>query len=172
MKNIIENGIDIAAKLMLMDAITAPKGVGRDDIIVKIVKNSKDIEKILNKAKQLSDETKFSFYQRDAANCRRSSHIILIGYKIFYHGFDCKFCGFQNCQECEKNGGMCAISITDAGIAIGSLVKLASILGIDNRVMLSIGQAAKEIGFFKEKIGGAYGIPFSVSTKNPFFDRK
>jgi len=172
MKNIIEDGIDIATKLMLMDAVTAPKALGRDDIVVKIAKNSKDIEKILDRAKELSYETKFSFYQRDAANCRQSSHIVLIGYKMFYHGLDCKFCGFQSCKECEKNGGICAISITDAGIAIGSLVKLASVLGIDNRVMLSIGQAAKEVGFFTEKVGGAYGIPFSVSTKNPFFDRK
>lgn len=168
----IEEGLDIISKILLIDATTAPKGVGRDDIVIDIVKDKENRQKILKQAKTISQRSGFTFYERDAINCENISHIILIGYKMFYHGFDCGFCGFNTCRECEKRGCMCAISITDAGIAMGSLVKLSSVFGVDNRIMLSIGQAAKEIDFFKEKVGGAYGIPLSATTKNPFFDRK
>ncbi len=169
---ILKEGLDIVSKLLLMDAITAPKSIGRNDIVVDIINDNKYKEPILDKAKEIAKRSGFGFYERDAFNCENISHIIVTGYKVFYHRFNCGFCGFESCDECENKGGMCAISITDSGIAIGSLVKLSSLFGVDNRVMLSIGQATKEVGFFKEKVGGAYGIPLSVTTKNPFFDRK
>ncbi len=172
MKELIREGLDIVSYLLVIDAITAPKGVGRDDIVVEVVKNEEEKKRILEQSKLIAKRSGFGFYERDARNCEPVTHIILVGYKLFYHGFDCGFCGFESCKECEKKGGMCAISVTDAGIAIGSLVKLSSTFGVDNRIMLSIGQAAKEIGYFKEKVGGAYGIPLSATTKNPFFDRK
>ncbi len=168
----VDEALDIVSKILVMNSITAPKGVGRDDIVIELVKDDKIKEKILLKSKEIAKRSGFSFYERDAINCENISHIIFIGYKMFYHGFDCGFCGFKTCVECEEKGGMCAISVTDAGIAIGSLVKLSAIFGVDNRIMLSIGQAAKETGFFEEKVGGAYGIPLSATTKNPFFDRK
>ncbi len=172
MNETIREGLDIVSKLLLIDAVTAPKGVGRDDIVIEIVTNEEDKMRILEQSKKIAKRSGFSFYERDAKNCEPITHIILIGYKAFYHKFDCGFCGFKTCKECEEKGGFCAISITDVGIAIGSLVKLSSILGVDNRIMLSIGQAAKEIGYFTERVGGAYGIPLSATTKNPFFDRK
>ncbi len=170
--NLLKEGVDIVSKILLVDAKTAPKSIGRDDIVIEIVDNEKDRKPILSKAKEIAKRTGFSFYERDSVNCEKIEHIILIGYKLFYHRFDCGFCGFGTCDECEKKGGVCAISVTDSGIAIGSMVKLSSVFGVDNRVMLSIGQAAKESGFFKEKVGGAFGIPLSATTKNPFFDRK
>lgn len=172
MNNIINEGLEIVSKILAVDAKTAPKGVGRDDIVIELVKGGENRRKILEKSKEIAKRSGFTFYERDAVNCENINNIILVGYKVFYHGFNCGFCGFETCSECEKKGGMCAISITDAGIAMGSLVKLSSIFGVDNRIMLSIGQAAKEAGFFKQKIGGAYGIPLSATTKNPFFDRK
>ncbi len=170
--DLLLEGVDIVSKILLVNAKTAPKSIGRDDIVIDIVDNINDKKPILEKAKEIAKRSGFGFYERDAVNCEKISHIILIGYKLFYHRFDCGFCGFPTCDDCEKKGGVCAISVTDSGIAIGSLVKLSSIFGVDNRVMLSIGQAAKESGFFKEKVGGAFGIPLSATTKNPFFDRK
>ena len=173
---IVDEAIDIVSKLLVIDAITAPKSVGRDDIVVDIVSDEKIKEKILSQMESITDRGGKSFYKRDAINCRDVLHIILIGFKEFYHGFDCGFCGFSGCDECAKNGGICAVTATDCGIAIGSLVKLASIFGVDNRIMISIGQAAVEMGYYKErysfKVRGAYGIPLSATTKNPFFDRK
>lgn len=170
--DLLLEGVDIVSKILLVNAKTAPKSIGRDDIVIDIVDNINDKKPILEKAKEIAKRSGFGFYERDAVNCEKITHIILIGYKLFYHRFDCGFCGFPTCDDCEKKGGVCAISVTDSGIAIGSLVKLSSIFGVDNRVMLSIGQAAKESGFFKEKVGGAFGIPLSATTKNPFFDRK
>ncbi len=172
MDSLFEEGLDIVTKILLINAKTAPKSIGRDDIVIEVLDKPEDKRSVFAKAKEIAERSGFSFYERDAINCENVNHIILIGYKLFYHRFDCGFCGFATCDECEAKGGRCAISITDAGIAIGSLVKLSSIFGVDNRVMLSIGQAAKESGFFKEKVGGAYGIPLSATTKNPFFDRK
>ncbi len=170
--DLLLQGVDIVSKILLVNAKTAPKSIGRDDIVIDIVDNIEDRKPILEKAKEIAKRSGFGFYERDAVNCEKISHIILIGYKLFYHRFNCGFCGFPTCDVCEKKGGVCAISVTDSGIAIGSLVKLSSIFGVDNRVMLSIGQAAKESDFFKEKVGGAFGIPLSATTKNPFFDRK
>ncbi len=172
MKELIKDALDIVSKILIADAITAPKSVGRDDVVVDIITDSETKSKIFKKMTEITERTGLTFYKRDAINCENVDYIILIGFKLFYHRFDCGFCGFSGCDECIEKGGVCAVSATDAGIAIGSVVKLASIFGIDNRIMISLGQAAKEIGYFKEKIGGAYGIPLSATTKNPFFDRK
>ena len=172
MKEMVKDALDIVSKILIADAITAPKSVGRDDVVIDLVTDSETKSKIFKKMEEITDRTGLTFYKRDAINCENIDYIILIGFKLFYHRFDCGFCGFSGCDECIEEGGVCAVSATDAGIAIGSIVKLASIFGIDNRIMISLGQAAKEIGYFKEKIGGAYGIPLSATTKNPFFDRK
>jgi uncharacterized ferredoxin-like protein len=60
----------------------------------------------------------------------------------------------------------------DLGIAIGSAVSTASVLKIDNRIMLSIGLAAVNLKILGKDVKIAYGIPLSISGKNPFFDRK
>ena len=62
-----------------------------------------------------------------------------------------------------------SLRLIDLGIAIGSAVKTASMLNIDNRVMYSIGIATEEMGIIEGKI---LGIPLSVKGKNMFFDRK
>jgi uncharacterized ferredoxin-like protein len=43
---------------------------------------------------------------------------------------------------------------------------------VDNRVMFSIGMAARELGLLGPEVRIIYGIPLSVQSKNPFFDRK
>ena len=172
MKGIVKEALETISKLLIVDAITAPKSVGRDDVVIELVESTDVKKKIFSKMAEITERTGLTFYKRDARNCENVDFIIMIGFKLFYHRFDCGFCGFSSCNECIEKGGVCAVSATDAGIAIGSVVKLASIFGVDNRIMISLGQAAKEIGLFKEKIGGAYGIPLSATTKNPFFDRK
>ena len=58
----------------------------------------------------------------------------------------------------------------DLGIALGSAVKLAAELCIDNRMMYTIGVAAKELRLLDSDI--IIGIPLSVTGKSPYFDRK
>jgi uncharacterized ferredoxin-like protein len=42
---------------------------------------------------------------------------------------------------------------------------------VDNRVMYTVGQAVLRMGLLGEGVKVVYGIPLSVSAKNPFFDR-
>ena len=90
-------------------------------------------------------------------------------------GLDCGACGFDQCSKCqthkgpEFDGPQCALHILDMGIAIGSAVKAAAILGIDNRIMYRIGVVAKKAGFIEASF--VMGIPFSVTGKNIYFDR-
>ena len=57
----------------------------------------------------------------------------------------------------------------DLGIALASAVKMASELNIDNRMMYSIGVAAKAMKLLDSDI--IVGIPLAVMGKSPFFDR-
>jgi uncharacterized ferredoxin-like protein len=82
-------------------------------------------------------------------------------------------CGQETCKQAEEAGVNCIYPIADLGIAIGSGVSGAAELGLDNRVMYSIGLAAVKTGLFGDPgIRCALGIPFSVSSKNVFFDRR
>jgi uncharacterized ferredoxin-like protein len=60
-------------------------------------------------------------------------------------------------------------SIVNLGIALGSAVKTASLLNVDNRIMYSIGVAARELKFIDADI--VYGIPLAARSKSPYFDR-
>jgi uncharacterized ferredoxin-like protein len=44
-------------------------------------------------------------------------------------------------------------------------------LRLDSRVLFSAGWAAKKLGLLPE-VDTIFAIPLSVSSKNPFFDRK
>ena len=88
---------------------------------------------------------------------------------------DCGACGLDHCSECQTHSGpefdgpQCAFRILDMGIAIGSAVKMAGILSIDNRIMYRAGVVAKKMGLIEASF--VMGIPFSVSGKNIYFDR-
>jgi uncharacterized ferredoxin-like protein len=43
---------------------------------------------------------------------------------------------------------------------------------IDNRVIYTAGQAVLRMGILEDDVKIAYAVPLSVSSKNPFFDRK
>jgi uncharacterized ferredoxin-like protein len=67
-------------------------------------------------------------------------------------------------------GGNCAIRLLDLGIALGSAVKIASELNVDNRIMYRVGVAARRLGMVKAQI--VHGVPLSATGKNIFFDRR
>jgi uncharacterized ferredoxin-like protein len=69
----------------------------------------------------------------------------------------------------DFGGLVCAFQSMDLGIALGSAVKLAADLCIDNRMMFTIGAAAKSLGLLDSDI--IIGIPLSVTGKSPYFDR-
>jgi uncharacterized ferredoxin-like protein len=140
-----------AASLMVASARTAPKGKGVDKITTAIA-TDEDKERLAQEMAKIftpSDER----IQKQIMNVRNSDAVVLIGVKIE-----------DEMDETERT-----IRIVDLGIAIGSAVKTASILNIDNRVMLSVGRAAQELKLIEGSI--VYGIPISVRGSNIFFDR-
>jgi uncharacterized ferredoxin-like protein len=64
------------------------------------------------------------------------------------------------------------LNSVDLGIAIGSAVSVAADHRVDNRVMYTVGKAAIDAKLLGPDVVIAFGIPLSVSSKNPFFDRK
>ena len=68
-------------------------------------------------------------------------------------------------------GPNCIFKLLDLGIALGSAVKTASILNIDNRIMYRIGVAAKRLNMLPEA-SIIMGIPLSAKGKSIYFDRK
>jgi len=172
------------AKLMLVSARTAPKSGGVDDILAMVVSGerkaaiAKEMEMI---GEDRRVEGKFEGFRRDADNVRRSEAIVLIGVrgkKSF--ALDCGACGYNTCKDFNAAGSKmgkdfvgptCLFKALDLGIALGSAVKTASVLNVDNRIMYRVGTAALRLRMLPEATV-IMGIPVSAEGKSIFFDRK
>jgi uncharacterized ferredoxin-like protein len=135
------------AKLMVVAARTAPKAQGEDKIKAVIV-TGKEKEDLANMMEQLGKI-------RDSKNVRDSEVVVLLGVE------------FGNPTEDWINF---KAKLIDLGIALGSAVKVASELNVDNRIMHSAGDAAMKMGLLRAD--EIQGIPLSIKGKNIFFDRK
>ena len=172
------------AMLMAAAARTAPKTRGQDSIKT-LVLDGEDVQKLAEGMERLGDKASdFTsvILKGNAKNVRVSSCVVLIGVtgepKGLHAPLNCGACGFDSCQSLAnaarktKNftGPTCAFQSMDLGIALGSAVKIAGEMNIDNRMMYSIGVAAKEMKLLEADL--IIGIPMSVSGKSPYFDRK
>lgn len=164
-----------AAKLMAVAARTAPKTKGIDNLRTAILTDPEK-EELCKQMEELSSE--YGFFKRDAKNLRASEAVLLVGLSAEPSGLDCGACGI-NCDEMKRQkkregkgykGPNCIMDVLNLGIALGSAAKTASLLNIDNRLMFSIGAAARKSEIMDEDL--IVGIPLSVSGKNVFFDRK
>jgi len=168
------------AKLMLAAARTAPKTAGIDDIQTLIVYGEEKVA-IAKKMEEIAEQRRIDGFKRDAKNVRDSEAVVLIGVRGNKSlGFNCGACGYKNCSEFEEaqkrlgqdfTGPTCLFKALDLGIALGSAVKIASLLNIDNRIMYRIGTAALKLNLMPEATV-AMGIPLSAKGKNIYFDRK
>ena len=173
-EDIREGQVAEVAEKMLIAARTAPKGRGKDDTVIAMVKQD-GIREISNKMKEMVARDNLQpFFVRDADNILASPAMLLLGSKISAMGVQpCGMCGFKNCEEKNKHPNHpCAFNTGDLGIAIGSAVSVAMDHRVDNRIMYTVGQAVLEMGILGKDVKIAYGIPLSASSKNPFFDRK
>ena len=169
---------------MASSARTAPKARGVDTIETVIV-DGNDLELLASamedKAKERPPYLSSSF-TRDARNVRGSGCVLLIGVtgnpKKAEQPLDCGACGYKSCQDLlnagkqqgkDFSGPICIFQAMDLGIALGSAAKLASQLNVDNRMMYTIGAAAKKLKLLDSDI--VIGIPLSVAGKNIYFDR-
>ncbi len=171
----IEFVIEVA-KLMCIAARTAPKGRGIDNIVTAIV-YGEDIERIAEEMERLASELGYKFFIRDADSVRKAHAIVLIGLRDARPlQLNCELCGFT-CDQLARmtrerrifRAPLCAMKLLDLGIAIGSAVKIAADLNVDNRIMFSVGVAARRLGLIDADV--VIGIPLAVYGKNPFFDR-
>lgn len=172
-----------AAKLMLVSARTAPKSGGVDDILTALV-YGEEKNVIAAEMSKMADErgANFSFLERDAKNVRGSEVLLLIGVRgtKSFLNINCGGCGYPSCAKFEKvakrsgqdfEGPTCVFKSLDLGIALGSAVKTASNLNIDNRIMYSIGTAAKRLNYLPEA-SIVIGIPLSAKGKSIYYDRE
>ena len=168
-----EQVVEVAKKMMIA-ARTAPKGRGKDDTVIAMVKQD-GIREISDKMKEMVARDNLKpFFVRDADNILSSPAMLLLGSKISTMGVrPCGMCGFENCEEKNKHPNHpCVFNTGDLGIAIGSAVSVAMDHRVDNRIMYTVGQAVLEMKLLGNNVKIAYGIPLSASSKNPFFDRK
>lgn len=168
-----------AAKLMLIAARTAPKSAGIDDILTLIV-HGKEKNALADKMDEIAEQRKSDLFKRDAKNTRDSEAIVLVGVRGRKSlGLNCGACGYKTCKEFDKvkrkgtdfGGPTCLLKALDMGIALGSAVKTASGLNVDNRIMYRIGAAAMRLKMLPEATV-VMGIPLSAKGKSIYFDRK
>lgn len=162
------------AKQMAVAARTAPKAKGIDNLVIAIA-DKKEIEKISEEMKEIAArQESASFFVRDANNILNAQYLFLIGTRIKSINVQpCNLCGFANCEGKDKQPDVpCIFNTNDLGIAIGSAVSVAANHRIDNRVMYSVGKAVVDMKLLGDDVKIAFGIPLSVSSKNPFYDRK
>lgn len=165
--------LDTVADLMEIAAITAPKTKGEDFVVVKTLRGP-DIE-ALKQGMIDYGEQKEGNWSRDASNVGDSQAVVLVGIKdADVADLNCSACGEETCIRIntidgEFRGPQCALRVLDMGIALGSAVKTAGMLNVDNRIMYRAGVAARRLGLIDADF--VMGIPLSVSGKSIYFDR-
>jgi uncharacterized ferredoxin-like protein len=170
-------GIDVVTELMTISAVTAPKGAGKDFVQTKTIKGPA-LKELSQAMLAFGERTKKKDFDRDSKNVMNSEAVLLIGLKNAQPaGLNCGACGFATCEDLQKQkpvdvefkGPTCAVRLLDMGIALGSAVKTASMLNVDNRIMYRIGAVAREIKMVDWEY--VMGIPLSVTGKSIYFDR-
>ncbi len=136
-----------AARLMVAAARTAPKTRGQDKIKTLILLGEEK-DRVANEMEKTGTPSPSSRNVRDA------DALVLIGVD-----FGSPLEEWFNFRA----------KLIDLGIALGSAVKIASDLNVDNRIMRGPGLAAISLGIMKAD--EVQAIPISVKGKNIFFDR-
>jgi uncharacterized ferredoxin-like protein len=165
---------------MLVSARTAPKSGGVDDVLT-LVATGPEKESLASEMDKIAEERGIEGFKRDAKNVKDSEVVVLIGARgAKKFGMNCGACGYADCAEFEKAvkkagrdfvGPTCLFKALDLGIALGSAVKTASDLNVDNRIMYRIGTAAIRLNLLPEA-SVVMGIPLSARGKSIYFDRR
>ena len=181
--NDTDEAVWLAVSLMAVSARTAPKGKGKDSLVMRTVHKA-DLPELVREMIRYGEENAKPFFTRDGKNIASSDACLLIGARGQETlGLNCHGCGYESCADMEAArerslvkglpflGPNCVIKMADLGIALGSAAKTASLLNLDNRIMYTAGVASLSLGWM-DGCSVAYGIPVSVTGKNIFFDRQ
>jgi uncharacterized ferredoxin-like protein len=172
--DIIKDTLIDVAKKMVVAAHTAPKARGISNL-VSVILTDRDLQELAKTLKEIGEKEDNQIFIRDAINVLNNADVlVLFGTKInTLNLVYCGYCGFQDCKHKKEYPDVpCAFNTGDLGIAIGSAVSVAMDHRIDNRIMYSVGIAAKAMNILGDDVPIIYGIPLSAAAKNPFFDRK
>jgi len=167
--------MNTVADLMEIAAITAPKTRGQNFVVVKTIEGS-ELTRLGEAMQAHAERVGIAGFARDGRNVLESQAVVLIGIKdADVADLNCGACGEDACilintHEGEFKGPQCALRVLDMGIALGSAVKTAGLLNVDNRIMYRAGVLARELGLIDADF--VMGIPLSVSGKSIYFDRK
>lgn len=173
----VAKSVETVAQMMAVAAVTAPKTKGENFVAVKILQGSV-VQELSRAMIEYGEKTRKANFDRDGKNVAGSDAVVLIGLeKPNTAGLNCGACGCPTCDELldqepyegEFRGPICAYRLLDMGIALGSAVKTASLLNVDNRIMYRIGVAARQMGLVDWYF--VLGVPLSVSGKSIYFDR-
>ncbi len=166
----------VVADLMAIAARTAPKSAGQDFVVIRVIEGD-EVKALGDKMIEYGQRTGKNNFDRDGKNVADSDAVVLIGINDAKSvNLDCGACGAETCEallinsyEGEFSGPQCAFRLLDMGIALGSAVKTASILNVDNRIMYRAGVLAREMGLIEADF--VMGIPVSATGKSIYFDR-
>jgi len=172
----MEKMVEYIAGLMEIAAVTAPKAVGKNYVVTAIVSGD-DVQRLGKEMISYGERTGKKNFDRDGKNVVDSECVLLVGMKDAEPvGLDCGACGSPVCIDINTMddsapfmGPQCLFRVLDMGIALGSAVKTASILNVDNRIMYRIGCVARELNMIDADF--VMGIPLSVTGKSIYFDR-
>jgi uncharacterized ferredoxin-like protein len=177
----IKEAVKTAAALIVAAARTAPKTRGLDSVKM-LVLDGEDLQELASamEAKYRDKAYQLQPFLENAALVRNAAAVLLIGVtgepKRPGNPLNCGACGYQTCAEFlagdkgegeDFRGPLCVFQAIDLGIALGSAVKMASDLNVDNRIMFTIGAAARAMGLLESDV--VLGLPLSISGKNPYF---
>ncbi|RLF12916.1 MAG: hypothetical protein DRJ68_05795 [Thermoprotei archaeon] len=178
MNELEAEGLRVVASLMAVASKTAPKGFGVDCVETALV-DGEEKDELAELMEEMANELGDPLYRRDAESVRASGAVLLIGLKDGGQvaNANCGACGFPSCQDMLRArragklfpGPTCIVRALDFGIAVGSAVKVCSMLNVDSRVMFRVGVAARRLGLLKSDL--VLGVPLAVKSKSPFFDR-
>ncbi len=167
--------VQTVTDLMEIAARTAPKSGGKDFVVIKMLEGDV-LKRLADEMIKFGEKTKKRNFDRDARSVAASSAMLLIGIKDAKSvDLNCGACGFDLCtdrvptEHSEFAGPQCAFRLLDMGIAIGSAVKTAAMLNVDNRIMYRAGVVARQMGLIDADF--VMGIPLSVTGKSIYFDR-
>ncbi len=172
----LKDAVSLVASLMELSACTAPKSLGQNFIRTKVL-TGEDLRVLAGEMEKYGREKGDPNFDRDADGVRRSDALFLISVDSPAPlGLNCGACGRERCADLksvegpEFKGPLCSWRYIDLGIALGSAVKTASILNVDNRIMYRVGVVARRMGLIEGEL--VAGVPLSATGKNIFFDRQ
>jgi uncharacterized ferredoxin-like protein len=162
------------ADLMAVSARTAPKTRGDDYVAIKVLEGAA-VQRLGDAMIERGKEQDDAGFMRDGRNVKGSACVVLIGLKdAEVPDLNCGACGADTCivpntHEGDYRGPNCAMRLLDMGIALGSAVKTAALMNVDNRIMYRAGVVARATDAIDADF--VMGIPISATGKSLYFDR-